>query len=100
MQEQEVRIIQDESKNEYLVIEDKYDMEYSYKIEQKLLLHEQKKYSIDYHGRKTEEVEFIAYKLRTTFEGMKRTFNIRFYPKDRTYTLDEEIRGIYESRYK
>lgn len=87
MDEQEVIMVSGEDGSEYLLIEDNCGNQYKYKIKEKLLLKERKKFTIGYRGVETAEVAFISYKLRTTLDDIKRTFNIKYYPKDHKYTL-------------
>lgn len=87
MDEQEVIMVSGEDGSEYLLIEDCCGNQYKYKIKEKLLLEERKKFTIGYRGVETAEVEFVSYKLRTTLDDIKRTFNIKYYPKDHKYTL-------------
>lgn len=90
MDEQEFIMVSEEDGSEYLLIEDSCGNQYKYKIKEKLLLEERKKFTIGYRGVETAEVEFVSYKLRTTLDGIKRTYNIKYYPKNHKYTLVSE----------
>lgn len=94
MDEQEVIMVSGEDGSEYLLIEDNCGNQYKYQIKEKLLIEERKKFTIGYRGVETSNVEFVSYKLRTTLDGMMKTFKIKYYPETKqcTVLLDESAR--------